>query len=562
MVDASALNGGDVATVATRVTWGIARLTFDSIRAGSFGTFTASTASAASGAISINATSGTGSAGPFTLATIYFTTSASTGSTSVVPSLPQSAASQAGSDLTSLIMKRAMDVCVRTPAGKFGDANGDTFVDIIDAQQIARSGVGLPVANPSALASAGDVNDDGAVNIIDAQQVARFSVGLSSVSRTNTPYFTVPAVAGVTATPATSTLGTGQTVQLTATPRDGANASIAGCVPRAWTSLTPNVASVDSGGLVTALAIGTATIRATAGGQVADVTVLVAAVAPDPVIVAAGDIACGADSDPALPCQHAAVAALVTSIGPASVLLLGDNQYENGTLADYNTYYNASWGSFMNITRPVPGNHEYNTAGASGYYDYFNGSGVQSGRAGDRSKGYYSFSVGAWHLIALNSNCESVACGAGSAQEQWLRADLAASASACVLAYWHHPLFSSGLHGNLPETQALWTALQDYGAELVLTGHDHDYERFAPQNAFGTADDAAGIREFVVGTGGKGLREFGATSANSALRSNAAFGLLKLTLHAASYEWQFVPVPGSTLADAGTGTCSARTTPP
>jgi len=278
--------------------------------------------------------------------------------------------------------------------------------------------------------------------------------------------------------------------------------------------------------------------------------------AADPVIVAAGDIVCGNNTPAGTPCKHAQTAALIGSVNPQAVLPLGDNQYENGTLAEFNTLYGPTWGAYKSITYPAVGNHEYQTPNAAGYFDYFNGVGVQTGRAGDRSKGYYSFDLGAWHLIALNSNCASIGgCGAGSAQETWLRADLTSHSNVCTLAYWHHPLFSSGVHGNDPSTQALWKALTDFNADVVLTGHDHDYERFAPQTSTGVLDNAHGIREFVVGTGGKEQRVFGVTRANSQLRDNTSLGILKLTLHPTSFDWQFVPVPGDPLNDSGTQAC-------
>ena len=283
----------------------------------------------------------------------------------------------------------------------------------------------------------------------------------------------------------------------------------------------------------------------------------------DPVVVAVGDAVCGAGTPAGTPCKHATVASVITGLNPNAVLLLGDNVYENATLNDYNTYYHPTYGAFKSITWPSAGNHEYNTPNASGYYDYFNGVGVSTGRAGDRSKGYYSFNIGTWHLIALNSNCSAIGgCGAGSPQETWLRADLAASTASCTLAYWHHPRFSSGSHGNNTVVQPLWQALYDFGAELILGGHDHDYERFEPQTPAGVADNVKGIRTFVVGTGGKEQGVFSTIRANSVVRSRTSYGALKLTLKAAGYDWQFVPIPGNTLADAGSATCSAPTPPP
>jgi PKD repeat protein len=283
-------------------------------------------------------------------------------------------------------------------------------------------------------------------------------------------------------------------------------------------------------------------------------------IAADPVIVAAGDIVCGNNTPVGTPCKHAQTAQLIGAINPNAVLPLGDNQYENGTLAEFNTLYGPTWGAYKSITYPAVGNHEYQTPNASGYFDYFNGVGVQSGRAGDRSKGYYSFDLGAWHLIALNSNCASIGgCGAGSAQEAWLRADLAAHPSVCTLAYWHHPLFSSGVHGNDPSTQALWKALTDFNADVVLNGHDHNYERFAKQTSTGVLDNAHGVRSFVVGVGGKEQRVLGITRPNSELRANSSLGVLKLTLHPTSFDWQFVPVPGDPLNDSGSQACVVPT---
>jgi calcineurin-like phosphoesterase family protein len=285
--------------------------------------------------------------------------------------------------------------------------------------------------------------------------------------------------------------------------------------------------------------------------------------AGDPMIVAAGDLVCGTGTSSAAPCKDEETAALVTSIAPDAAILAGDIQYESGTYSDFNAFYDVTWGVHKAITWPAPGNHEYQTSGASGYFDYYNGVGVQTGRAGTRGKGYYSFNLGAWHIIALNSNCGSIGgCGAGSLQETWLRADLAANPVACTLAFWHHPLFSSGEHGNNSVMQALWQALYDHGADVVIAGHDHDYERFAPQTAAGIADAARGIRSFVVGTGGKENRPFSVVRANSELRNSNSLGLLRLTLHAASYDWQFMPIPGHTLNDAGSSSCVTSTPPP
>jgi hypothetical protein len=264
----------------------------------------------------------------------------------------------------------------------------------------------------------------------------------------------------------------------------------------------------------------------------------VLAQASDPVLVGAGDIA-----DCSLT-QDEETANLLDNI-PGTVFTLGDNAYPDGTLTQFNDCYEPSWGRHKSRTNPVPGNHDYRVSGAAGYFDYFGAA------AGERSQGYYSYNLGEWHIIALNSEIPK---GAGSAQGQWLRADLAANPSVCTLAYWHRPLFSSGEHGNNSAFQALWQALYEYGADVVLNGHDHSYERFAPQNPSGQADPN-GIREFVVGTGGAALYSFDVIQPNSEVRNNTAHGVLKLTLHSTSYDWQFVPIAGQTFTDSGTANC-------
>src|SRR4051812_10579723 len=309
-----------------------------------------------------------------------------------------------------------------------------------------------------------------------------------------------------------------------------------------------------------------------------------AASAADPVIAAAGDVACdpastsfnGGAGDPTH-CRQRATSDLLLSAGFAAVLPLGDTQYEDGTLAKFQASYDPSWGRVRSISRPVVGNHEYETS-ANGYFDYFNGVGNATGPAGERSKGYYSYDLslpsGArWHIVALNSECsassagtvgQSGACAAGSAQEQWLRADLAASTASCTLAYWHHPLFSSGGIGNNTDMQQLWQDLYDFGADVVLNGHDHNYERFAPQNPAGAANASYGLREFVVGTGGKSLAGTGVVKPNSERRQNSTFGVMQLTLHDSGYDWRFAPEAGQSYTDPGSGACHGKpgATPP
>jgi acid phosphatase type 7 len=271
-----------------------------------------------------------------------------------------------------------------------------------------------------------------------------------------------------------------------------------------------------------------------------------------PVIAAAGDIACGSQTPPGTPCRHGETSDLLVGGRFDAVLTLGDNQYEAGALSDYEQFYGPTWGRVKAVTHPVPGNHEYATRGASGYFAYFGSA------AGDPAKGWYSFDIGAWHVIALNSNCGNVGgCHRGSPQEVWLRADLAAHPGACTLAYWHHPRFTSGsVHEGDPQMAAFWEALYAYGAEIVLNGHQHNYERFGPQSPAGRTDPTTGIRQFVVGTGGKNLYTFSSPpEPNSEVRNSGAFGVLELTLHPTRYEWRFIPAAGAAFTDVGEGPC-------
>ena len=256
----------------------------------------------------------------------------------------------------------------------------------------------------------------------------------------------------------------------------------------------------------------------------------------------AGDIAdCGSSGDEA-------TAKLLDAID-GTVFTLGDNVYENGTLEEFRRCYDPTWGRHRQRTMPAPGNHEYNTTGAAGYYDYF---GVV---AGDPAAGYYAYDRGGWRAYVLNSNCAVIGCDAGSRQERWLRRDLADNPRACVVAMWHHPLFSSGEHGNDPVTRDLWRALYDAGAELILNGHDHDYERFAPQTPAGRPDPERGLAEMVVGTGGRSHYGFPTIRDNSLVRDNSSYGVLRLELADGGWSFEFIPVPGGRFTDSGSGTC-------
>jgi hypothetical protein len=262
------------------------------------------------------------------------------------------------------------------------------------------------------------------------------------------------------------------------------------------------------------------------------------------ILVGAGDIADCKDLSGA-----EATAKLLDKI-PGTVMAVGDLAYPDGSKENFECY-DKTWGRAKSRTRPAPGNHEFHSAGATPYFDYFGAA------AGDPKTGYYSYELGKWHIIVLNSECKDVGgCEAGSPEEKWLRADLAAHPVACTLAYWHKPLFSSGgAHGNELTVKPLFQALYEANADVVVGGHDHDYERFAPQTPDGTADPERGIREFVVGTGGKNHRPFGEAKPNSELREATAFGVLKLTLKPNSYEWQIIPEEGKSFTDSGSGNC-------
>lgn len=355
---------------------------------------------------------------------------------------------------------------------------------------------------------------------------------------------TAASVASVTVSPSSTSLEVGQSVQLTVTLAD-VNGNVLTGRAVEWRSSALAVATVSSSGRVTGESAGSATITASSEGieGTADVTVTAPPPPPPPgsevVLVGAGDIAECGDTD------DEATAGILDTV-PGTVFTTGDNAYPDGTAADYANCYDPSWGRHKARTRPTPGNHDYHTSGAAPYFDYFGSA------AGEPGKGYYSYDLGDWHLIALNSN---ISMSAGSEQEQWLRSDLAATTKRCVLAYWHHPRFSSSSnHGSSTRSQPLWEALYDAGAEIVLGGHDHTYERFAPQTPDGASDPSGGIREFVVGTGGRSLYGFGSPEPNSEVRYNDNFGVLKLTLRGDGYSWQFIPTSGS-FSDTGSGTC-------
>jgi Calcineurin-like phosphoesterase len=262
----------------------------------------------------------------------------------------------------------------------------------------------------------------------------------------------------------------------------------------------------------------------------------------DAVLVGAGDIAdCSLD-------KGAATATLLDGIA-GTVFTAGDNAYPNGTAQQFTDCYDPTWGRLKARTRPAAGNHDWGTKDLAGYLGYFGAAAAPAG------KSWYSYDLGAWHVVVLDSDCKEVkGCAPDSDQGKWLAADLAATKAKCTLAIWHHPRFSSGEHGDDADVGPFWKALYDAGADVVVNGHDHDYERFAPQDPAGRADDARGIREFVAGTGGAGLRTFATIRPNSIVRASVAHGVIRFTLHKSSYDWRFISTTGE-FSDSGSGAC-------
>jgi acid phosphatase type 7 len=272
-------------------------------------------------------------------------------------------------------------------------------------------------------------------------------------------------------------------------------------------------------------------------------------------LIGAGDIAACNDR-PAADSNAAITAGLLANFPNAAIFTAGDSSNEQATLTQYVECFGPTWGTYKARIHPAPGNHDYVQPFAEGYFQYFGAA------AGDPAKGYYSFDLGAWHVLVINSNCiDAGGCEAGSPQYKWVQKDLATHPTLCSLAIWHAPTFSSGYHGNNPEMDAIWKALYNAGAELVISGHDHDYERFAPQNPLGELDPDYGMRQFVVGTGGSWQRtNLGRHISHSQKLIVGVHGVLDLKLHPGSYDWQFIPEPGKTKTDSGSTVC--HTPPP
>jgi len=351
--------------------------------------------------------------------------------------------------------------------------------------------------------------------------------------------------------PATgSTFNQGNTVSFSAVANDFEDGNVTPSL--SWTSSING--NIGTGGSFSRsdLSVGVHIITATAidsAGLTGSATTTITVFALTPVLVGAGDIAYDGPRDEE-------TAKLLETI-PGIVFTLGDNVYQDGTAAEFNAYYEPTWGRHKARTLPTVGNHDYHTPGASGYFNYFGGA------AGDPDKGYYSYDLGDWHIVVLNSECAQVGgCGVNSTQGQWLQADLAANPGICTLAYFHGPLFSSSASYVSPDVKDFWTLLYNTEADVILNGHAHNYERFALQDPNGVAKPGRGIREFVVGTGGINFSSFGTTAPNSEVRNTGTAGILKLTLNPTSYTWQFVPIAGQTFTDTGSANCVSSSPPP
>jgi hypothetical protein len=329
---------------------------------------------------------------------------------------------------------------------------------------------------------------------------------------------------------------------------------------------------VAVGGLIGAL--GVDHVPSSAASAVAGSAVMATAISEDPVIAAAGDIACDpasrgfVDGRGALSsCKQMVTSDLLLTVGLTAVFPLGDLQYYCGSSDAFALSYGPSWGRVKDITHPVVGNHEYiqqgsrestrattgcdaSNDGAAGYFDYFGAA------AGDPTQGWYNLDIGAWHVVVLNSNCSAAGgCRLRSPQMDWLTADLHAHPNLCTVALWHHPRFSSGEHGDDADYGDFWDVLYAGGVDVVVNAHDHIYERFARQTPSRVPDDAHGIRQFVVGTGGANHTYLQRIAVNSEVRDDQSFGVLRMTLHADRYDWEFVAEPGSSFTDRGTDHC-------
>lgn len=339
-----------------------------------------------------------------------------------------------------------------------------------------------------------------------------------------------------------STYNLGNTVYFTGTAKDVEEGDISSNL--VWSSNIDGPLGIGAAFTRSDLSAGVHDITASVTdgeGSSGSGTVTITIFEDAPILVGAGDIADAGNMDEA-------TAKLLEEI-PGTVFTTGDSVYPNGTTEEFQTYYDPTWGRHKSRTRPVPGNHDYGTPNAASYYTYFGSA------AGDADKGYYSYNVGDWHIIALNTQCSEIGgCGENSPQGKWLQDDLAANQHVCTLAYFHYGLYSSSNPSS--SAQYFWDLLYQAGADVVLNGHAHNYERFAPQDPHANLDPDRGIRQFEVGTGGADLHLIPETTApNSEISDDATYGVLKLTLNSTSYDWEFIPVEGMTFTDSGSANC-------
>ena len=493
----------------------------------------------------------------------YTLTAAATGlagatSTSFNISAGVVSASQSGVDVSPASIVAGSATSTITVTARDAGGNPVSGATVI----LSAAGGGTTITQP-----AGTTNGSG----IATGSVSSTAIGMKTVSATAngvaiTQQRTVTVTAGpvsasqstVNASPASIVAGAG-TSTITVTARDAFGNAVSGvtvtlAATGSGNTLTQPSGTTNGSGVATGTLSSTVAeskvVSATAGGTAISQTATVTVTTPGTsvVFVGAGDIANCSSSD------DEATAALINALPTAEVYTLGDNVYPNGTLNEFNNCYHPSWGAFKARTRPSAGNHDYNdpAGGAAGYFAYFGAA------AGTPGQGYYSFDLGAWHVIVLNSN---ISTSANSAQVQWLRGDLAAHPNLCTLAYWHHPLYSSigGSSGTSGATNSsirpLWDTLYAYDADVALAGHSHVYERLAAMAPNGSPDPVTGIREFIVGSGGESGGDLTNIFPTSEVREGRTFGVLKLTLFASSYDWEFIPVAGETFTDTGTGVC-------
>jgi hypothetical protein len=495
--------------------------------------------------------------------------------TATAASVPKTAVSNTF-NITSGVVSAAQTTVVASP-GTIVASNGSSLSTITVT---AKDAGGSPVAGATVVLSAsgtgntltqpaGPTDANGVVTGTLSSTVAgskTVTAVVNGVTITQQPAVTVTAgaIAGaqstILAAPAAIVQTTGvSTISVTVkdafgNPVSGAAVTLA--ATGSGNNLTqpsgPTGATGIATGTLSSSVVGNKVVTATAGGVplTHSDTVIVTAPGSSAVLVGAGDIAvCNKQDDEA---TAAVVMQVLNSTPGAEVFTLGDNAYEKGKLTEFINCYDPSWGAFKNVTHPSAGNHDYNTSGAAGYYQYFGAA------AGDSGKGYYSYDFGAWHVIVLNSE---ISTSASSPQLQWLQADLAAHSNVCTLAYFHQPLYSSigGTAGTTGATissvRTFWDALYAAGADLVLSGHRHVYERLARMAPDGSPDPTNGIREIIVGTGGDSGGDLTNIFPTSEVREGRTYGVLKLTLSQTSYSWQFLPVQGSTFTDTGTESC-------